>query len=103
MNPVIYFRVLEIIKEIVMSSRSVSSILLKPIIFGLISFFVIFFFFPTFSTEYLGVGFTKDSVETSEKVENLKQIVSEKTGTNIDDVVSAANSDALRGLLDGDN
>lgn len=82
-----------------MSSRSIGNVLLKPIIFGLISFFVIFFFFPTFSTEYLGVGYTNSSVDGSDKLENIKAAVSEKTGTNVDDLVDAANSDALKGLL----
>lgn len=82
-----------------MSSRSIGNVLLKPIIFGLISFFVIFFFFPTFSTEYLGVGYTNSSVDGSDKLENIKNAVSEKTGTNVDDLVDAANSDALKGLL----
>lgn len=83
-----------------MASRSIGNVLLKPIIFGLISFFVIFFFFPSFSQEYLGVGYVNSSIDGSEKIEDLKNIVSEKTGTNIDDVVDAANSEAFKGLLD---
>lgn len=83
-----------------MASRSVGNVLLKPIIFGLISFFVIFFFFPTFSQEYLGVGYTNSSVDGSDKIDNLKDIVAEKTGANLDDIVDAANSEAFKGLLD---
>jgi hypothetical protein len=83
-----------------MASRSVGNVLLKPIIFGLISFFVIFFFFPSFSQEYLGVGYVNGSGDGNEKIENLKDMVSEKTGTNLDDIVDAANSEAFKGLLD---
>lgn len=83
-----------------MASRSVGNILLKPIVFGLISFFIIFFFFPTFSQEYLGVGYTSGSIDGSNKIESLKDLVSEKTGANLDDIVDAANSDAFKGLLE---
>lgn len=82
-----------------MSKGSISRILLTPILAGIISFFAIFVFFPAFGNKYLGVGYYSSMNDNSEKLDEIVQKVSEKTGTNVDAVVDAANSEAFQALL----
>jgi hypothetical protein len=83
-----------------MASRGINNILIKPFMVAIICFFAMFFFFPSFSIEYLGVGYEQGSVDNSDKLNALSDKVTQKTGASLDDVVDAANSDALKNLLD---
>jgi uncharacterized BrkB/YihY/UPF0761 family membrane protein len=82
-----------------MAKGSISKVLLTPLLVGIISFFAIFVFFPSFGSKYLGVGYHSSMNDNSDKLEQVIQSVSEKTGASVDDVVEAANSDAFQSLL----
>lgn len=82
-----------------MSKGSISKVLFTPILVGIISFFAIFVFFPNFGSKYLGVGYHSSMNDNSAKFDAIVQKVSDKTGTSVDAVVDAANSDAFQALL----
>ncbi len=71
---------------------------IKPILLSVVTFFIIFFFFPSFSTEYLNVGFSTSS-DSLEKVESLSQDIMDKTGQSLDDIKDQINTDDLSNLI----
>jgi hypothetical protein len=71
---------------------------IKPILLSVVTFFIIFFFFPSFSTEYLNVGFSTSS-DSLEKVESLSQDIMDKTGQSLDDIKDQINTDDLGNLI----
>lgn len=73
---------------------------LKPLISSIVVFVVIFLFFPSFGQEYLGVGYKSSKINTSSEVTNAADEVLKKTGTKVDDLIDAANSNAIQGLID---
>ncbi|MBK5201038.1 MAG: hypothetical protein JJE21_05830 [Spirochaetaceae bacterium] len=82
-----------------MSNGSISKVLLTPLLVGIISFFTIFAFFPSFGSKYLGVGYHSSMNDNSAKLEEMVQQVSDKTGTSVDAIVEAANSSAFQDIL----
>ncbi|MGD1818887.1 MAG: hypothetical protein ACPKOI_03270 [Pleomorphochaeta sp.] len=71
---------------------------IKPILLSVVTFFIIFFFFPSFSTEYLNVGFSTSS-DSLEKVESLSKDIMDKTGQSLDDIKDQINTDDLSNLV----
>lgn len=71
---------------------------IKPLLLSLLTFFIIFFFFPKFSNEYLNVGFSASS-DSLEKVQDLSKDVQEKTGQSVDDMLNELNTDELSNLI----
>ncbi|MGD1823137.1 MAG: hypothetical protein ACPKM0_10310 [Pleomorphochaeta sp.] len=72
--------------------------IIKPLFLSILTFFIIFFFFPSFSNEYLNVGFSASS-DSVEKVEGLSDEIKEKTGDNVDDLLDELNTDKLSDLI----
>ena len=72
---------------------------IKPILLSVITFFIIFFFFPSFSNKYLNVGFSLSS-DTNQKVGDLSDSIKDKTGVNVDDLLDSLDTDDLADMLD---
>jgi hypothetical protein len=71
---------------------------IKPIILSIVTFFIIFFFFPSFSNEYLNVGFSTSS-DSLEKVDALSDNIKDKTGQSVDDILNSLDTDDLSNLI----
>lgn len=71
---------------------------IKPIVFAIVTFFIIFFFFPSFSAEYLNVGFTTQS-DSMSKVDSFSQNIKDKTGQTVDDMLGDLNTDEIKKLI----
>ena len=71
---------------------------IKPIFLSVATYFIVFFFFPGFSNEYLNAGFTtqRDSIE---KVKSLSTNVQEKTGQSVEDMLLDLNTDELSDIV----
>lgn len=75
---------------------------IKPLLLSVLTFFIIFFFFPSFSNEYLNIGFSASS-DSLEKVEDLSRDIKEKTGQSVDDMLNELNADdELSDLINSD-
>ncbi len=72
--------------------------IIKPFILSIITFFIIFFFFPSFSNKYLNVGFSSSS-DSLEKVQSLSDNIKEKTGQSVDDILGDLKTDELNNLI----
>lgn len=71
---------------------------IKPILLSVVTFFIIFFFFPSFSNKYLNVGFSLSS-DTTQKVEDISDSIQNKTGVNVDDLLDSLDTDDLSNML----
>lgn len=71
---------------------------IKPIMLSIVTFFIIFFFFPSFSNEYLNVGFSASS-DSFEKVESMSESVKDKTGQSVEDLLNVFDGDDKSDIL----
>jgi len=71
---------------------------IKPIMLSVLTFFIIFFFFPSFSNKYLNVGFSLSS-DTSDKVDDLSDNIKNKTGVDVNDMLDSLDTDDLSQFL----
>ena len=71
---------------------------IKPIMLSDLTFFIIFFFFPSFSNKYLNVGFSLSS-DTSDKVDDLSDNIKNKTGVDVNDMLDSLDTDDLSQFL----
>ncbi len=71
---------------------------IKPIMLSIVTFFIIFFFFPSFSNEYLNVGFSASS-DSFEKVESMSESVKDKTGQSVEDLLNVFDGDDISDIL----
>ena len=71
---------------------------ITPIFVGLISFFILYFFFPSFSDKYLGFAYNKGDVRTT--INQSGEVIDEKTQQSIDSLKSSLSRDTMQSLLD---
>ncbi len=81
-----------------MSRFGFKDFFVKPLLASVITFFIIFFFFPSFSTKYLKVGFSASS-DSIEKVQDLSKEIEEKTGQSVESLLDNINTDDLNDLV----
>lgn len=71
---------------------------ITPIFIGIVSFFILYFFFPSFSDKYLGFAYNKGDVTTT--LSQGGEVLDEKTQQSIDSLKSSLTSDTMQNLLD---
>lgn len=81
-----------------MSRFGFKDFLVKPLLASIITFFIIFFFFPSFSNQYLKVGFSASS-DSVEKVQDLSKEIEEKTGQSVESLLDSIDTDNLSDLV----
>ncbi|MCH3916977.1 MAG: hypothetical protein LKE40_05870 [Spirochaetia bacterium] len=72
-----------------------------PLLVAVISFFTLYFFFPSLATKYLGFAYDKKT-ERSADTEQMKQKVEEATGASLDKLKDKLNLDSVQDLLGND-
>jgi hypothetical protein len=71
---------------------------IKPLFLSVATYFIVFFFFPSFSNEYLNVGFSTQS-DSTEKVNSLSNNIQQKTGQSVEDMLGDLNTDELSDIV----